>query len=344
MSKVLFILKRREDYNSVTHANMGLSTGLYNSASFMNDMLNHAGIESKLAVVADNNCIDKEVSQYKPTHVIIEALWIVPSKFHVLQKLHPEVKWIIRLHSEIPFLANEGIAMDWLCDYASFSNVYIAANAPRMVRELKVLLNSKNSKEKIIYLPNFYPQSYKKKKLNKNKEHIDVACFGAIRPLKNQLIQALAAIEFAESFDKKLRFHINSDRVEMKGDPILSNLRSLFEQMANRGHEMINHVWTPREQFLKLCSEMDVGVQCSFSETFNIVCADLLSQGVPIVGSNEIPWMSFLFVAKPTDTEDIRDMLTRTYKYNNLNTFLNRVNLKSYTNRTEKIWVNYFKG
>jgi hypothetical protein len=38
--KVLFILKRRHDYNSEKHINVNLSTGLYNSASFMNDMLN----------------------------------------------------------------------------------------------------------------------------------------------------------------------------------------------------------------------------------------------------------------------------------------------------------------
>ena len=111
MAKVLFILKRREDYNSVIHSHVGLSTGLYNSASFMNDMLNENGVQSKLVVVPDNNSIDREVTLYRPSHVIIEALWVVPQKFAILQKLHPEVKWIIRLHSEMPFMAGEGNAM-----------------------------------------------------------------------------------------------------------------------------------------------------------------------------------------------------------------------------------------
>jgi hypothetical protein len=348
MNKVLFILKRREDYNGIAHSNIGLSTGLYNSASFMDDMLNEEGIDSKLVVVVDNNCIDREVTAYKPTHVIIEALWVVPSKFDVLQKLHPDVKWIIRLHSELPFIANEGMAIDWICDYASFSNVYLGVNAPRMLREAKVVLEAKygaeRMKDKLIYLPNFYPQFYKKKKINKKKEYVDVACFGAIRPLKNQLAQAIAAIEFAEKIGKKLRFHINAGRIEMKGDSIMNNLRSLFEQMSDRGHEMINHQWTPREQFLKLCSKMDIGMQCSFSETFNIVGADLISQGIPLVGSSEIPWSSPAFNAAPTETQEITKKLLKTYKYNRLNTFLNRINLKSYTNQTKKIWSNYFKG
>ena len=114
MNKILFLLKRREDYSAKIHgSNVGLSTGLYNSASFMNDMLNELGIESKLSVVIDNNCIDREVTQYQPTHVVIEALWVVPTKFAVLQALHPNVKWIVRLHSELPFLANEGMALHW---------------------------------------------------------------------------------------------------------------------------------------------------------------------------------------------------------------------------------------
>ena len=53
--KVLFILKRREDYNLDKHSHIGLSTGLYNSASFMNQMLKDAGIDSELSVVIDNN-------------------------------------------------------------------------------------------------------------------------------------------------------------------------------------------------------------------------------------------------------------------------------------------------
>jgi hypothetical protein len=77
-------------------------------------MLVANGVDSTIIEVIDNNGIDREVTKYKPTHVIIEALWVIPSKFEILTKLHPNVKWIIRLHSEIPFLANEGIAMEWM--------------------------------------------------------------------------------------------------------------------------------------------------------------------------------------------------------------------------------------
>ena len=134
---VLFILKRREDYNQHEHNSKGLSTGLFNSATFMVEMLTKSGIEANLEIAIDNNCIDKFVTMHRPTHVIIEALWVVPSKFTILTKLHPSVKWIIRLHSEMPFLAGEGMAMDWLGDYTNNKNIQIAANAPRMLDEVR---------------------------------------------------------------------------------------------------------------------------------------------------------------------------------------------------------------
>jgi hypothetical protein len=346
---VLFILKRRNDYHAENHSNIGMSTGLYNSASFMNDMLNDLGITSTISVVVDNNCIDREVTRFKPRCVIIEALWVVPSKFYVLQKLHPKVKWIIRLHSEIPFLANEGVAMDWLGEYLNFENVIIAANSPNTVDDLRAFISNKNGwerskvKEKIIYLPNFYPQEYSNKSLDKNKETIDISCFGAVRPLKNHLIQAMAAVKFADFIGKKLRFHINSDRVEQKGAPILHNLHGLFIHLNDSGHELVNHKWAPREEFLKTCANMDIGMQVSFSETFNIVGADMVSMGVPLVASDELPWANRIFCGKPQKINTIFRALMLTYIFYKINIFTNQMFLKMYTNRTKRIWKRYFK-
>ena len=196
MSRVLFILKRREDYNSVVHSHIGMSTGLYNSAKFMNDMLVENGIESRLEVVADYNKIDRQCWLYKPTHCIIEAIWVIPQKFAQLQKLHPNVKWVVRVHSEMPFLAGESMGMEWIADYSGFKNIVLAINAPRMLGEIRTYLQTRNgwtdeqTKERVIYLPNFYPQDYKTKKFNRDKDTIDISCFGAIRPLKNHVLQA----------------------------------------------------------------------------------------------------------------------------------------------------------
>ena len=348
-SRVLFLLKRREDYNSIVHSSIGLSTGLYNSANFMHTMLKERGIESHLEVVIDNNCIDRQVNKYKPTHVIIEALWVVPQKFAVLQKLHPKVKWIIRLHSEMPFMAGEGMAMDWLGDYSDFKNIIIGINAPRMLREISLYLKYRNqwtdyqTAQRVIYLPNYYPQEYQRKDLNRDKDTIDIACFGAIRPLKNHLVQAFAAIDFANFLGKRLNFHVNAGRIEMNGSPVINNLKGLFQQISGRGHQMVNHQWTPREGFLELCRSMDLGLQCNFSETFNIVGADLISQGVPLIGnSDEIPWAIPEFCADPTDSKHIVDKLYMSYQFPGLNVKTHQNSLTKYTDKTADIWYKYF--
>ena len=348
--RILFILKRREDYNPIQHSPKGLSTGLFNSASFVDDMLVELGFRSILEVAIDNNCIDRLVKLHNPTHVIIEALWVVPSKFAILTKLHPDVTWIIRLHSEMPFLSGEGMAMDWLGDYATYKQIIIGANAPRMLSEVRSYLQVKQqwsteeTNNRVVYLPNYYPQEYKTKKYDSTKYWIDVACFGAVRPLKNHMLQAFAALKFAEKTKKQLRFHVNIGRVEMKGDPIMHNLRGFFQQLYDNGHQMIGHEWTPREEFLKTCASMDIGLQCNFSETFNIVSADLISQGVPIIGSYEIPWGSKIFNARPAESDEICNTMIRTHKHPQLNVWLNQRNLTKYTNNTKQVWKKYFTG
>lgn len=349
MNKVLFVLKRKEDYNIVRDSKLGLSTGLYNSASFVNNMLNEAGISSIMEVVVDNNEIDRVVTLHRPKYVIIEALWVVPSKFKVLQQLHPNVTWIIRLHSEIPFIAGEGVAMDWVGEYGSFKNVIIAVNSPRMYNDITNFFihlygyNKYSVADKVIRLYNYYPETFKKYSvIDKKTDIINIGCFGAIRPLKNHLIQAISAIRFAESIGKKLYFHVNVGRIEGNAGSHFKNLTSLFEHLYNSGHQLILHEWKDRQEFLELCSKMDIGMQVSFSETFNIVGADIISQGVPLVSCKELPW-AVVGLSNPTDSEDIVDTLLSVYNFPKINVWLNQQGLSKYINNTRKQWVNYFK-
>jgi hypothetical protein len=150
-------------------------------------------------------------------------------------------------------------------------------------------------------------------------------------------------MEFAERIGKRLRFHVNAGRIEMQGGPALANLKGFFQQIESHGHEMINHQWTPREQFLELCGQMDIGVQVSFSETFNIVGADIVGQGVPLVGSREIPWLNGFSAADPTSSEDVAKKLLFAYSHPWITTKLNQWSLTHYTNQTRSIWTKYFK-
>lgn len=307
-SKLLFILKRRDQPYTGEHcySKGGLSSGLLNSAKFVVEMLLAEGVHAKLVQVQDNNCIDREVSAYKPTHVIIEAYWVVPEKFEVLKRLHPQVTWIVRNHSEMPFLAQEGVAMDWTLEYLR-RGILVAPNSEAMVRDVKTVAKATVGEavdELVVWLPNYYPLPKERShfRLFKPGETLDVGLFGAVRPLKNQLLQAVAALEYAESRALRLRLHINATRVE-EGNNNLKNIRALFAH--SHVHELVEHPWCEHQEFLRLVSTMDVNMCVSFSETFCIVAADGVAMGVPTVGSNEIRWLSELSRAVPTDSKAI---------------------------------------
>lgn len=299
-------------------------------------MLNNNGVTAKLVDVVDNNAIDREVTWYNPTHVIIEALWVTPEKFKVLQKLHPKVKWIVRLHSEIPFLANEGIAMEWIYGYLKYKNVRLASNSLKSVEELSKLLNVP-----VIYLPNYYPITNASTPDNK-RNVINIGCFGAIRPLKNQLIQAVAAIEFGNSLGKSIHFHINGNRIEGKGDPILKNIENLFAN--NPKHKLVKHEWMTHADFIRVIRKMNVGMQVSYSETFNIVAADFVNSNIPVVVSPEIFWVADWYKADPNSVNDIVSKLQFVWKSKGLGLHkLNKLKLKSYDAASRDAWLEYLK-
>ena len=351
MNKILFITKcRSSGYGEKSGLEKCMSSGLFNSANLVSEMLNSVGISSEVVQVVDNNCIDREVSRVKPTHVMIEALWVVPEKFEILQKLHPTVTWVIRLHSEIPFIANEGVAMDWIIKYAKYPNVKVAPNSVRMFDDVKEIIDAHYGvgfhKDFMMFLPNYYQNTTTFDSLEKTstKGVINVGCFGAIRPLKNQLTQAVAAIKYAKKFNKKLKFHINTGRIENNGNNVLKNIRELFENLDKADFELVEHVWLPREEFLSLCSMMDVGLQVSYSETFNIVSADMTTVGIPIVTSPEIKWSSFLFQADPNEVNDIVSKMRAAILLGRIGVFLNNSGLNKYNYKARNVWFYYFIG
>lgn len=319
MKKILFILKYREVYDhdtGGTYSKEGLSSGLLNSARMVSEMLNKYGLngdpcEAKLVQVIDNNDIDREVFQFKPDICIIEAIWVVPEKFPVLCKLHPKVKWIIRNHSNIPFLAQEGSSFDWIAEYARQKNVYVATNTTASLADIRDLISQRIDGEhhghlqnKALYFPNYYiaevPPRYEHKA---NHHEVHVGCFGAVRPLKNHLEQAFAALRYAKAHNQRLFFHMNVGRTETGGAPVLKNIRALFKDSKHA--TLVEHGWMPHAKFVELIAQMDVSVQVSFSETFNIVTADAVMMGVPVVVSSEISWVNPRYRADPTNADDI---------------------------------------
>lgn len=328
--RILFVLKKKLSYGH--HSDIP-NSGLLNSVSFTVDSLKERGVHAKAVVVQDNNCLDREITKFKPNIVVIEALWVVPSKFDMLKKLHPHISWYVHLHSHIPFLANEGIAMEWIRGYIRHG-VKLIVNSKPAFDSLRSIVKECN----LIHLDNCYIQ----KPIESCKNHntsLHVGCFGAIRPLKNHLLQAMAAIKYSKEHNKVLFFHINSSRVEQGGGPILKNLRQLFKD--EKDAILVEVGWLSPHDFIEYLSKfIDIGMQVSLSETFNVVSADYVTAGLPIVTSKEISWASRLCKAKDNDIDSIvgrMDYVIRNHWLIQLNKWF----LKNYNHEAAESWFNF---
>jgi len=338
--KVLFVIKQRYAYGQMTKA-----YGLYNSCDFVARKLQELGIESKVVQVVDNNCIDKEVHLFKPTDVFIEAIWVVPDKFRILSKLHPNVKWHIRLHSKSPFIATEGIAFDWMNQYMLLRkegiDIELTANSEEFYKNLKSIYG-----HNITYSPNiYYPSSNCSSSVPyvRDTDEFHIGIFGALRPLKNHLQQAVWAIEFAKEIQQPVAVHINVSEHEANSaqhgiSNVLSNLRNLFKDRQDS--RLVEHPWYPHADFLNLVGQMDLGMQVSFSETFNITAADFIHKGIPIVASTEISFVNSLCKVQTNSSSDALGAMKLATKFGKYG--LNRINkmlLNKWNDKATREWV-----
>lgn len=306
--KVLFICKRRLDVDKQK------TYGLETSASLIVRFLQKKGVDVEIGRAFDANDIDRLVTQFDPAIVILEALWVTPDKMREILsiKRHHARKWIIRVHSRIAFLANEGIAFPWFLGYREkvypvADNLWIAPNSKDATLDLQQTCNLKT-----VYLPNIYcPPEYKLLPKQPQPGFLNVGVFGAIRPMKNQLLQAVAAVRYAEQSQMRARVHINATRTEQRGEQCLKNMEAFFAAQ-NGKHELIKHDWKTHEEFVGLCTQMDISLQVSFSETFNIIAADCIHHGVPCIGSSSIDWLpGFWQVRNPNDSEEVVYRMTQ---------------------------------
>lgn len=93
-------------------------------------MLQDAGVDAELVHIGDNNDDHREVVRFGATHVVIEALWVVPDKFDELAQACPGVHFTLRNHSETPFLTGGGDRLRLDAPLSRPPNVAMSCNAP----------------------------------------------------------------------------------------------------------------------------------------------------------------------------------------------------------------------
>ena len=159
----------------------------------------------------------------------------------------------------------------------------------------------------------------------------------------------MCAIEAADKIGKKLKFHISVDiSIDKNGEntnPVLKNLEEIF---SGNTHELVKHYWLENSTFHELIKTMDVGLQLSYTESFNIVSADFVKQGVPIIVSDAIKWMPNFLKSSTVDYHSTIKKIVKIYKLRHCGLIMkiSRRNLRRYNKKAKLDWLyfmNYFK-
>ena len=336
MKKVLFILREKQYSMSM------VSYGLMNSAIPVAEHLRSIGCQCKIVQVIDANFIDHEVYEYKPDIVIIEAVWVEAAKLKELMaiKAYNHIQWIVRVHSNMGFLASEPHSIKVLQDYIALDE-----------RRLVISFNNDDFERSIsnawdytfTYLPNIVRLDEPESDFKEEKDHMHVGCFGALRLLKNQSFQAICAMQAANQLEKKLYFHVTPHFWGDSKDPILEGLRHIFQDSK---HELKVHNWMSLDKFIELIRKMDFGLQLSYTESFNIVSADFVNCGKLIIVSDAISWMPKSLKVSATDYKEVVDKIVYVYQQRNNNFVkgIQRRSLREYNDTAKRAWDYFMRG
>lgn len=332
---VLFVLKERH------YSPSKASYGLINSAAHVAKYLEEGeDYNCKIVSVIDANGIDKEMFEFKPDVVIIEALWVPTAKLQEIMALprYSKVKFVVRVHSDIGYLSAETQALKLI-------NEYRHLRSPRLTisfndKEFTEVI-SHSMKHEFAYLPNIIITKKPKSFHRDERKRLDIGCFGAMRLLKNQCFQALCAIKAADMLQKKLYFHITPN-LNVANDPILENLKQIFEDSQ---HDLVIHPWMPNDEFQKLVATMDLGLQLSFSESFNIVAADFVNNNRIIIVSEAIDWIPAEFKTSTSDYSEATHKIVQTYLHRNHEQHIIKLReaLKAHNEKAIHIWKHFLK-
>lgn len=299
-AKVVHIYRKRK-------APGGGYVGLNVSSDICAEAMRDAGINALSIGVIDSNGVDKVLFEERPSHLVVKAFWIPKDKLELLAKKYPSCQFLVVCHSKPSFLGQEGNGLQKFVEAVELSrtlpNVVPAANNEETAKALAAAYDAN-----VTWAPNLMPDvdfdGLDECECAMIDGEIHVGMFCAIRPFKNVLNQAVAAVGAAQYLGLRLVFHVISERVEMDGNRSLDNLRLFFETLGP-DYELIEHDWLPHDEFVDLVATMDVGMQASFTESFNIVTYDFLSQEVPIVVSTAVEWAPECWKANPDSVGEL---------------------------------------
>lgn len=243
-----------------------------------------------------------KLAQYATvSHCIVEAPFISLDHFTALLREFPNVQFISRIHSNVGFLQVEAGAIALFRQYLTLQddelNFELASNSKELCAFIEETYIGR-----CLLLPNlYYMDRTARRPAYANPHAVRIASFGSIRLQKNHSTAAAAALLLAHRDRLQLEFFLTVSREE-HGKGVLQAIRNLFHNL--HWAKLIEVPWSCWGEFRRTVGHMDLCYQLSMSETFNLVSADAVAEGVPVVGSDVIEWLPANSIVCIDDVEE----------------------------------------
>src|SRR5271165_5567620 len=228
-------------------------------------VLNEAGIETVVFPVRHNVDLVHAIDAYREkhgvplTHVIISAPWL--SEYDLKQLLYhfPYIEFTILSHSNVGFLQADFEGVRNIRHYIelskAFTNLTVGGNSERYVDWLQDAFH-----EDAVLLPNLYPLDrdvmnpvphFGRCKVT-GDDAIKIGAFGAVRPQKNFMTAAAAAVLIHRKLRLPVEFHMSTGGEE---DGCMTSL-AIEQMLDNSGVTLVRHPWRYWDDFIQVVGDM----------------------------------------------------------------------------------------
>lgn len=332
---VLLAYKNFARNQNISHIGLGVSA--LNTAK----VLKKHGITTSILAAVDAKDIGNYIRQNPTiTHVVVSAPWIKPDDF-TSQLLNPfgNIEFAVNCHSNVAFLQADTNGINLIKQYIELQqgslNFQMSTNSRKGTRWLRDA-----SQRPIIYLPNMY---YLDSATNSHRPLWDggtlyIGAFGALRIPKNLVSAAGACLQIANQLKADTKFYMSSGRSDGSAG-VLSAVKAILDGTRV---DLITTGWQTWPKFRDIVRQMHLLINVSFTESFNVVSADGVSEGVPSVVSDAIDWAPENWIAYSDDVNDIADVGRRLIK-DNLAAKQGLVSLERHNSSGFEAWCTFLR-
>jgi hypothetical protein len=221
------------------------------------------------------------------SHIVINTPnFATPDEIAELANRWPDIEFAMLNHTGQSYFCidQDGVQKirDLLHLQRAMHNVKVAGNNSRFGW-------FENYGVKPIWLPNLYDCDTFVQHVGHRPIHdpLRVGTFGENRPWKNQGVAAMAAISMAKRLGVNLELFVNADRWQQTWQ-LSKSREQLIQGMP--GMRIVVVPWQSWAKFRQTVGTMDICLHPSFDETFCVVVADGIAEGVPSVVTSAMEW------------------------------------------------------